>query len=58
MVDYSQDSLKRYKVMCYFSEKDFDSNKSVQYSKLQKQNKTKTKQYEDFGRIETPVNPF
>ena len=44
--------------MCDFSEKDFDSNKSVQYSKLQKQNKTKTKQYEDFGRIETPVNPF
>ena len=37
MVEYLQDSLKRYKVMCLFSETDFDAGKTVQYSKMPKE---------------------
>ena len=37
MVVYLLDSLKRYKVMCEFSGKDFDPGTTVQYSKLQKE---------------------
>ena len=34
MIEYLLYSLKRYKVMCNFSRKDFDADKSVQNSKL------------------------
>ena len=34
MFQYLLDSLKRYKVMCEFSGKDFDDDKTVQYSKM------------------------
>ena len=37
MIEYLLDSLKRYKVMCNFSRKDFDADKSVQNSKLRKE---------------------
>ena len=37
MVEYLQDSLKRYKVMCLFSENDFDADKTAQYSKMLKE---------------------
>ena len=54
MVEYVIDWLKRYKVMCDFSGKDFDANKTVQYSKLRKK---MMKKYEAFGPIETPAKP-
>ena len=54
MVKYLLDSLKRYKVMCEFSEKDFDAGKTVRYGKLRKEIGEK---YEGFGPIEIPVNP-
>ena len=37
MIEYLLDSLKRYKVMCSFSRKDFDADKTVQNSKLRKE---------------------
>ena len=37
IVEYLLDSLKRYQVMCDFSRKDFDADKTVQYSKLWKE---------------------
>ena len=37
MIEYLLDSLKRYKVICEFSEKDFDAGKTVRYSKLRKE---------------------
>ena len=37
-----------------FSEKDFDADKTVWYSKLQKE---MGKKYEGFGPIEIPANP-
>ena len=40
--------------MCDFSEKAFDADKTVQYSKLQKE---MAKKYESFGATETPANP-
>ena len=36
MVEYLLDSLKRYKVMCDFSEREFDANKTVRDNKLRK----------------------
>ena len=54
MVEYLLDSLKSYKVICYFSEKDFDADKTVRYSKLRK---GMAKKYEGFGPIEIPANP-
>ena len=54
MVEYLLDSLKRYKVMCDFSEKDFDAGKTVRHSKLRKEIREKQ---EGFGPIEIPVNP-
>ena len=53
MVEYLLDLLKRYKVMSDFSGKDFDSDKTVQYSKLGKE---MVKKYESLGPIETPTN--
>ena len=53
-VEYLLHSLKRYKVMCDFSGKDFDADKTFQYKKLQKQ---MAKKYEGFGPIETAANP-
>ena len=40
--------------MCDFSGKDFDANKTIQYSKLQKE---MAKKYEGFGPVETAINP-
>ena len=37
IVEYLLHSLKRYEVMCDFSGKDFDADKTFQYKKLQKQ---------------------
>ena len=37
MVEYSLDSLKRYKVMCDFSERKFDTDETVRHSKLRKE---------------------
>ena len=54
MTEYLLDSLKRYKVMCNFSDKDFDADKTVRYSKLRKE---MGKKYEGFGPIEIPANP-
>ena len=39
--------------MCDFSGKDFDADKTGQYSKLRKE---MVKKYERFGPIETPAN--
>ena len=54
MVEYLLDSLVRYKVMCEFYEKDFDADKTVQYSKLRIE---MVKKYEGFGPVEIPGNP-
>ena len=54
VVQYLLDSLKRYKVIYDFSEKDFDADKTVQYSKLRKE---MVKKHEGFGPDETPANP-
>ena len=54
MVEHLLDSLRRYKVICDFSEKDFDADKTVQYSKLRKE---MAKKYEGFGPVETTINP-
>ena len=40
--------------MCEFSGKDFDADKTVQYSKLRKE---MAKKYKGFYPIKTPVNP-
>ena len=40
--------------MCDFSGKDFDANKTIQYSKLQKE---MAKKYEGLGPVETAINP-
>ena len=53
-VVYLLDSLKWYKVMCDFSEKDFDDDKPVQYWN---QRKEMAKKYEGFGPIEIPAYP-
>ena len=37
MDEYLLDSLKRYYVMCDFSGKNYDADKTVQYSKLRKE---------------------
>ena len=54
MAAYLLDSLKRYKIKCDFSGKDFDPYKTVQYSELPKE---MAKKYEGFGSIEIPANP-
>ena len=54
MVEHLLDSLRRYKVICDFSGKDFDADKTVQYSKLRKE---MAKKYEGFGPVETTINP-
>ena len=55
MVEYLLDSRQRYKVICNFSGKDFDPDKTVQDSKLRKE---MAKKYEGSGPIETPANPI
>ena len=40
--------------MCQFSGKDFDADKTVQYSKLRKE---MAKKYKDLGPVETPCQP-
>ena len=47
MVEYSLDSLKRYKVMCDFSEREFDTDETVRHSKLRKE---MGKKYEGTGK--------
>ena len=47
MVEYSPDSLKRYKVMCDFFEREFDTDETVWHSKLRKE---MGKKYEGKGK--------
>ena len=54
MVEYLLDLLKRYKVMCDISEREFDADKTIWYSKLLKE---MGKKYEGFGPIEIPASP-
>ena len=54
MVVYLLDSLKWYKVMCDFSEKDSADDKTVLYCN---QRKEMTKKYEGFSPIKIPANP-
>ena len=54
IVQYLLSSQKRYKLTYNFSEKDFDTDKTVLDSKLRKE---MAKKYEGFGPIETSANP-
>ena len=54
MLEYLLDSLKRYKVMYDFSERESDADKTVRYSKLRKEMR---KKYEGFGPIEILASP-
>ena len=45
MLEYLLGSLKRHNVMCHFSGKDFDADKTVQYSKLRKEMAKKYKRF-------------